>query len=135
MIKLEMAKLLDRHLHDTRHALVCDGLAIDRGHSLSASALRGHLAELASSPLNRSATSTNPVERATGVGALAASGLSATDPHSFKIRPRFAAWLSVTPKQNSIAGKVAIQLGVAGRCVSRPHRIVPRRPSAIDRRI
>ena len=45
MIKLEMAKLLDRHLHDTRHALVGDGLAIDRGHSLSVNALRGHLAE------------------------------------------------------------------------------------------
>jgi transposase len=42
-----------------------------------------------------------------GVGALAASAIlaSAPDPHVFKSGRDFAAWLGVTPKQNSTGGK------------------------------
>ena len=42
-----------------------------------------------------------------GVGALAASAIlaSAPDPHAFKSGRDFAAWLGVTPKQNSTGGR------------------------------
>ena len=163
MLKLEIAKLLDRHLHDTRHALVGDGLAIDRGHSLSVNALRGHLAEFGVIAAKAISHIDELVERAAAdlpamvlatrwrfSCAIAVSGAAIDDLERAIVADRrrdpvsrltasvsasarsplrrfwlarqirtpsksgrdFAAWLGVTPKQNSTGGKVAISASV-----------------------
>jgi transposase len=70
-----------------------------------------------------------------GVGALAASAIlaSAPDPHAFKTGRDFAAWLGVTPKQNSTGGKEKF-IRASGPSPASTGRTYDRRPPAVHRR-